>query len=502
MRIQYYFLVLFLVAAQLTVAETLSDAAVATATYADKYQSAQIELLGKLVSYQTVAKPDVALVDNPEFTGFKNAIKNTAESFGLEFQDHGTVLIVALGDQQKRVGIVTHGDVQPADPSKWALGPFKLDATSEPGKLIARGAEDDKGPIATALYAMKSIRERNIVLNRRIELMIYLAEESDWAPLQEYIANHSLPDLNVTIDAGYPVVTAEKGWSLISVMVPPIQADNQSLQPTLTQFYGGAFVSQIPENAFATIRNANAELMQRLQQRARAHESMHYDFDNDGEQLRIVATGKSAHSSEPESGVNAVNYLADLLATESWPKTRAALSVAYIHELVGTGNYGEQFGQLAYRHAFMGPMSLAPTLITEDAQGTHIAINIRRPLGKTAEVCQQEATAALTKWQQQHDIALENIQLNFGEPLLVDNAPHVAKLLDVFAHFTGIKNPQPIAIGGSTNAKLLPNAVSFGPAMPGVPYTGHSEHEFITEEQLALNLRMYTAMMIEMGRIP
>ena len=61
------------------------------------------------------------------------------------------------------------------------------------------------------------------------------------------------------------------------------------------------------------------------------------------------------------------------------------------------------------------------------------------------------------------------------------------------------KEWKPIAIGGSTNAKLFPNAVSFGPSMPNTEYTGHSEHEFITEQQFRLTLAMYTAMMVDIA---
>ncbi len=72
--------------------------------------------------------------------------------------------------------------------------------------------------------------------------------------------------------------------------------------------------------------------------------------------------------------------------------------------------------------------------------------------------------------------------------------------MNVFSYFTGIKDPKPVAIGGGTNSRLFPNAVSFGPAMPGKVYTGHSEHEFITLKQLLLNLQMYTAVLAELAK--
>jgi dipeptidase D len=35
--------------------------------------------------------------------------------------------------------------------------------------------------------------------------------------------------------------------------------------------------------------------------------------------------------------------------------------------------------------------------------------------------------------------------------------------------------------------------------MPGEPYTGHSEHEYMTRDQMRLNLEMYTAMLVELA---
>ena len=100
-----------------------------------------------------------------------------------------------------------------------------------------------------------------------------------------------------------------------------------------------------------------------------------------------------------------------------------------------------------------------------------------------------------------NNVTLESIDTVIGNPMLLDNAPHAQKLLDIFKHFTGDEKADFVSIGGGTNAKLFDNAVSFGPSMPGKRYTGHSEHEFITLEQLELNLRMYTAMMIELGNM-
>jgi dipeptidase D len=410
------------------------------------------------------------------------------------------VAIVGLGKGDERVGLVAHGDVQPVDASTWKKSPFELDRTSEPGRLLARGAEDDKGPIATALYAMKAIRDRQVPLSKRIELYVYMGEESDWGPLTEFLKTHQPPQINITLDAEYPAVTAEKGYGTVAVTVPKQGAAKPAGgEPYVAEFGGGFFGSQIPEDANAVIANATPELEKEIRARAAKHEGMRYTFERQGNHLAVRAKGLSAHSSKPEDGVNAVSMLADALAVHPWPNTTAGGVVNYLNDLVGTGIHGEKFGNIAYRDGFMGPMTFSPTVIRQQGDGIEVSINLRRPQGKTTEQLSNEVNAALAQWQGAR-LPLSNIKVQIGEPWVQKNPPQLPTLMSVFSYFTGMKDPKPIAIGGGTNSRLFPNAVSFGPTMPGKVYTGHSEHEFITTKQLLLNLQMYTAVLVELAR--
>ncbi|BDT57970.1 dipeptidase PepV [Massilia varians] len=478
-----------------------SEVAVKTAKYAaSTYRKDIVDTLAKLVSYNTVADKNVPSDKNPVHIAFKEALKAEAQRLGLDYADHGWTVIIGLGQGSERVGVITHGDVQPVDPSKWKKSPFVLDRTSEPGKLLARGAEDDKGPIATALYAMKSIKDRGLPLSKRIELYVYMGEESDWQPLVEFLKTHQPPQVNITLDAEYPAVTAEKGSGLVAVTIPKAGA---AVPPEgeayVAQFGGGFFITQIPEDASAVIANATPEIQQAIRARAARQEDMQYSFDWEGSNLTVKAKGGSAHSSKPEDGVNAVSMLADALAVRPWANTTAGGAVNYLNEMVGTGIYGEKFGAIAYRDSFMGPMSFAPTVIKQNDDGIEVQINLRRPQGKSSEQLTNEINAALAQWQARR-LPLANVKVRIGEPWVQKNAPHLPTLMNVFSYFTGMKDPQPIAIGGGTNSRLFPGAVSFGPAMPGKVYTGHSEHEFITEKQLLLNLQMYTAVLVELAK--
>ncbi len=49
--------------------------------------------------------------------------------------------------------------------------------------------------------------------------------------------------------------------------------------------------------------------------------------------------------------------------------------------------------------------------------------------------------------------------------------------------------------------KYLPNAVSFGPGMPGEKYMGHTANEFKKLSNLLLDTQMFSEMMLRIGNL-
>jgi dipeptidase D len=463
------------------------------------YGEAAEATLADLVAFRTVYREGTPNSENPEFRAMNAYLGERAAELGFGFADHGEVVVISLGEAEDRLGLFTHGDVQPADPGKWAADPFVLDTESEPGRLVGRGVEDDKGPIAAALYAMAAVRDREVPLARRIELVVSNTEESDWAPFQAFLRDHPPPDLNVSLDAEYPVVSAEKGWGVIRLTVPPFSGPRPEGRARLIAFTGGRFLSQIPEDARAVIAEPRSELVARLREATAAHPHIRYRFSETPGELTIEAKGEAAHSSKPWSGRNAVTHLAALLAEVEWPDGQVARMVRLIDDLVGTGNYADRFGELGYAHPFMGSLTLSLTVLEERDDGLSAGINIRRPAGPTNEEVDRRVRQAVAAWQERSGISELEVETMIFDPYWARDAPHVPTLLRIFERYSGLTDAEALSMGGGTHARLLPNGVNFGPAMPGTPYSGHSEHEYMEREHFRLSLEMYAALRVELA---
>ncbi len=302
----------------------------------------------------------------------------------------------------------------------------------------------------------------------------------------------------MALDAEYPVVVAEKGWNSIHVAMPPVAGGSEQ-SDRLVALSGGAFLSQIPEDAEAVIADPTPDLETLLREGASHDSGIRYSFTSQGATLTIRALGLSAHSSKPEDGRNAITHLAALLGTYEWPDGQPARMVRLINDLVGTGDFADGFGDVAFSHPFMGRLTLSLTTLGMVDGALVAGINIRSPAGRSAAELEQGLRAAVGQWEARSGMVDVGIRVFTSEPYYVQDAPHVPVLLDVFEHFAGEPDPQPISIGGGTHARVVPNGVNFGPAMPGEEYTGHTEHEYIGREQMRLNLRMYTAMLVELA---
>ena len=124
---------------------------------------------------------------------------------------------IEAGEGDRLVAAVCHLDVVPAG-SGWTGDPFLARVIG--GRLVARGAVDDKGPAVSAFFALRELQRRGPPPGVRFRLILGLDEESGSQCLVRYGKTEETPTYGFTPDAEFPVIHAEKGIAHVLLAFP------------------------------------------------------------------------------------------------------------------------------------------------------------------------------------------------------------------------------------------------------------------------------------------
>jgi predicted dipeptidase len=415
------------------------------------------------------------------------------------------------GRNQEEFGILTHADVVPVVPEEWVLDGKRLDpfkVTRVGDFLYGRGTIDDKGSIAAVLYAMKTVKESGLPIHRTIRLMIETTEETGGDGMKYYREKTKLPEYNIVLDSKYPAVVAEKGSGTLRVLFPVEASDGRST--AITAMAGATAANTVPQDATATLKGGDLAQAAAKLEVAKAAFIQKYegqggkfgiDVVKGADSVEIKVTGTSAHGSRPEEGVNPLPRLALLLQESgvALADNHYAKAINYLSALYGTDYLGEKMG-VGYKDDFMGPLTVSPNLVGEKDGKLEVTANVRMPRGNTPEKLTQAVTAKINEWATANQAKLE-VDYQQGDWMARDpKGAWLSTLLNIFGDTTGLE-AKPVPTAGSTTAKLMPNAINFGPAMPGKKYTAHNANEFKEIADLDADMQMFTEMLVRIGNL-
>lgn len=479
-----------------------------------KYSPAALDQLTQLVAIPTARVESVEQHENPEFHRIAKHIEQLAQSLGLSFRniDNRVYEVSLPGTGKGVVGLHVHADVVPANPANWVLedgtklDPYKVTRIGD--RLYGRGTQDDKNGIVVALYAMKVIKDEQLPLARSFKLLIDTTEETTGDAIPYYFARNPMPDYNLALDGSYPVVIAEKGYGTVMAEFARRPATGKGAE--IIALTGGLATNQIPSKSVATfVTDQPEQLAAQLQAAGKDYASRNGgDFSVSAEvinkQVHLTVTGVSAHSSKPQTGVNPVARMLDLLAGLE-PKValkhnHITDAARYAADNWGLDYFGNKLG-VAFSDDFMGPLTASLTYVGLDDKSLKLAVNLRVPKGKTPEQLQQEIADKLKQWQQQSGVVLA-LDYKIAEPMYRNpNGEWVKALLSVASE--NLRLPSEFgSSSGATSVHELPNGVQFGLARPDEKYTGHTDGEFKTLEQFQLDLQIVTEMIGRIGQLP
>ncbi|WP_140426862.1 dipeptidase [Acidovorax sp. Root267] len=478
-------------------------------------QAAVIDTTAKMVALPTFRSEKVPPHEDKSIIAFGALVEGMARDFGLQYRnvDNRVFEVKLPGSGTEEFGILTHADVVPVVADEWVLDdgtrldPFKL--TRVGGNLYGRGSIDDKGSIATVLYAMKAVKESGLPLSRTIRLMIETTEETGGDAMKYYRAKTTLPEYNIVLDSKYPAVVAEKGSGALRASFALGSVASASAT-AITAMAGAASTNAVPQTATAKLQGGNtADVAARLNAAKAAFVEKYkpqggvfsIDVTQDGAAVQVKVTGASAHGSRPEEGVNPLPRLALFLKESgvALAPNGYAQAVRYLTDLYGTDYLGRTLG-LAYADDFMGPLTMSPNLVREKDGKVDVLVNVRMPRGSTPEALSQATSAKIKAWGTQAGVAVE-VDHQQGNWMARDpKGAWLSTLLNTFGDTTGLE-AKPVPTAGSTTAKLMPNAINFGPAMPGKKYTAHNAKEFKEVVDLDADMQMFTEMLVRIGNL-
>ena len=483
-----------------------------------KHGKEAMATLAKLVAIPTFRVEDLEQHDNPQFHKMADAIASIAKDFNLAFRniDNRVFEVSLKGSSKEVVGIHAHADVVPVTPSLWALedgttlNPFKLTLIGD--RMYGRGTEDDKNGIVVSLYAMKVIQEENIPLLRNFNLLIDTTEETSSTAIPYYFARNPTPNYNLALDGGYPVVIAEKGFGAIMADFAVRAGEaNKNATAEIVDITGGLAINQIPAASVATITSPKPAILASKLNKfgitfvATNGDNFSINAIVKSQSVELTVRGISAHSSEPESGVNPVSRM---FAFINYVQQQDAIlkhnhitdAATYIADNWALGYLGKTMG-IDFSHDFMGPLTNAVTSIKLDSTSLIVGVNLRIPVGRESDKLKQDILGKLAVWHKASSVNVD-FMVRLSAPMYRNpKGQWVNALLDVATENLSMPREFGSSSGG-TSVHNLPNGVQFGLAMPNEKYSGHNANEFKRVEQFLLDLQIITEMIARIGQMP
>ncbi len=456
--------------------------------YINKYKDDMLSKIARIISIQSVySSPKEGMPFGEETAHALNEALKIAEELGFETKNLDNYAGYAqIGEGEKLIGIVGHLDVVPSGEG-WDSDPFKL--TEKDGVLYARGITDDKGPIMTAMYAAKIVKDMGIKLNKRIRIVFGTNEESGFACIKHYKQVEEDFDCGFTPDANFPLVFGEKG-NYTACFSGKINSEKD--KTSIVSIEGGDAKNAVCRKCTVKMKSSLDinEIKDGSEKYAREN-SLKCEFNTDGCIITLTFIGKAAHASLPELGINAASHM---MAYLKMLMPNSPFITGY-NNVISTQSNGQLAG-VSYSDEY-GPLTLNIGTITSDEYTAGATIDIRYPV----------TTSDFTPYAKKLvEVFLKNnLQIDgytIGKPLFFDpNSKLVRTLCDAYTSVTKDTVNKPITIGGGTYAKAFDNIVAFGPEYPEYEHDIHTANEKMPTEYLINALRVYVKAIISLLEI-
>ena len=450
--------------------------------FTEAYMPEMMATLGELIAIPSIFDEQSVTVGKPFGTKIAEAlglISQKAASIGMRVKNYdGYAGEFTIGSEDKMIGILSHIDVVSAGEG-WSCEPFRARVID--GKIYGRGSSDDKGPTVAALYAVKYLLDEGLLpAGTGIRMIIGADEEEDWRCITHYLAKaDKLPQYAIVPDANFPLINCEKGLIDADFSYSCIQ-DNAEERTQERDIYvekleGGIAKNVVPGKAYCILRCSNEKIAETIKQKIAEFDRVSVKIE--GKLVQIEVMGKSTHAMSPEKGINAVSALMQILGHLEAEFSMDPVAEKY-NRYIGMHYYGEALG-CEFEDEVSGKLTFNVGTLSYRDGTIKFGASIRYP----ATLCMDSVLERLTEQCKKAVIKISVCSKMAG--LYIDaHTEFIQRLMDAYHKNSKDENAEPLAIGGATYARAIPNAVAFGPLFPYEEELAHEADEYLAIDSL------------------
>ena len=394
------------------------------------------------------------------------------------------------GEGNEIVGILTHVDVVP-EGDGWTYPPFGGEIHD--GKIYGRGAYDDKGACIAALYALKAIKDLELTLRKKVRIIFGANEETGMADIPYYLSKNREPDIAFSPDSPFPVVYGEKG---ILDLVFSKKINKNHGKFSVESMQGGDMPKKVPDfcNVIINLPKQDKSNLMSIVDRYIAKKRAKVELIEKGDKIFIKFTGKSASAISPENSDNAISGMMEFLECLCLPDSDLKDFIQFYNERIGHSIYGERMG-CAFQDDISTPLTFCPTIINYDGETVKMHVHIRYPIKTKFE----ELMAKIKNTLFTYSIEIE-VERHSKPHHVSKHSFLTSTLMNVYREETGDYKSKAITMAGGTYARILKNAVAFGPLFPNEKQVAHEVDEYLCIDSIIRATKIYARAIYELAR--
>lgn len=453
--------------------------------YISENRNNMVQDLADFIRFKTYLDTYTAGEEKPFGSGIAEGLEwllRKGTAFGMDCRNvDGYAGEICCGKGDFVIGILAHEDVVQAGEG-WETEPFEAVITED--RIIGRGSSDDKGPLISCLYAMKYLKEENLIpAGVQLRMIVGTDEEELWRGIDYYKAHtERLPDYSIVPDGYFPLIFCEKGMFDFDLDICN-ERDADALVQVM-EIEGGTARNVVPGKAKMVLKAP-----EKVCEIAARHESVKCCYRNG--YATIETEGKSTHAMAPENGISAISILMKVLEDID-DQIGCSISgfVKKYQKYIGADYNAGLFG-CGFADDISGKTTINVGVMRYKKEKIHMEINLRYP----AAVKKGQVFSAIEKTVRSMDA--KYTEVSYLPPIYIDpESDFIRELMDVYVRNTGDTKTAPLAIGGATYARAVENSVAFGALFPGEKELAHEPNEFLRMESFVKMTAIYAEALI------